>query len=66
MGNSKVCQHASDGTYVITIDVILDFVYLLSNFNCGQVMALVYILVNILDSLYRRADFYIDMTVVAC
>jgi hypothetical protein len=53
-------------TYVMTIDVILDLIYLLSNFDCGQVVALVDILVNILDSLYGGADFNIDMTVVAC
>jgi hypothetical protein len=50
----------------MTIDVILDFIDLLSNFNCGQVMAFVDILVNILDSLYGGANFYIDVTVVTC
>jgi hypothetical protein len=53
-------------TYVMTIDVIIDLIYPLSNFDCGQVMAIVDILVNILDSLYGGANLYIDVTVVAC
>jgi len=51
---------------ITCINILLDLIYvLIKDFDCGPVMALVDVLVDVLDSLNRGTDLNIDVTVVS-
>src|ERR1700690_2817474 len=56
------------GTNVTTVDILLYFIHLLpfTHLQCGKIMSLVYVLVDILDGLDGSANLDIDMTIIFC
>ena len=53
-------------TNVTGPNVFQYFTYIFTNTNGGMIMTLVYILVNVLDGLYRCTHFNINVVVVLC
>ena len=51
------------GTDVACIKVLLDLIFVLPKLHCSSVMAIVYVLVNVLDCPHIESELHIDMTV---
>ena len=50
------------GTDIACTKVLFDLIFVLPKLHCGSVIALVYVLVNVLDCPHIESKLHIDMT----